>query len=155
MRSVGRTAAWRRRPPADQHTEPLGQTAAPRGRAHVRWEATSPNHFLPSHGVDRERGSTRERWAPAEALQQGPPLVAHFAAERTRTVRVGFSQRIHFDTHAPPTIHPRFGMAPMVRWTAAATRLGLVMPMLLEPAPMCVDDQLPTCQGAIVCQPEP
>lgn len=41
MRSVGRTAAWRRRPPADQHTEPLGQTAAPRGRAHVRWEATT------------------------------------------------------------------------------------------------------------------
>lgn len=52
-------------------------------------------------------------------------------------------------------IHTRFGMAPMVCWTAAATRLGLVMPMLLEPVPMCVDDQLPTCQGAIVCQPEP
>ncbi|GAK63191.1 uncharacterized protein PAN0_002d1394 [Moesziomyces antarcticus] len=78
MRRVGRTAAWRRRPTAGKRTEPLEQTAAPRGWAGVRWEATTlaiakrKSLFAEPQRGQRKRGSTRELWAPAEALQPGP-----------------------------------------------------------------------------------
>lgn len=111
MRRVGRTAAWRRRPTAGKRTEPLEQTAAPRGWAGVRWEATTlaiakrKSLFAEPQRGQRKRGSTRELWAPAEALQPGPARCS-FCYRTHASGSCWFQRAIHFDTHAPPTNPP-------------------------------------------------